>query len=65
MRPPRRRCSRPATPNNTPSATPNQAMTLPWMRNIAMTRRGEVPSVRRIAISVRLSVTTMASIATR
>ena len=57
-----RRCRQ---PSSTPSATPNQAMTLPWIRNTAITRRGEVPSVRRIAMSVRLSVTTMASIATR
>ena len=53
-----------SSPSPIPSSTPSQPITSPWVMKMPMTRRGEAPKVRRIAMSVRLSVTTMTSIAT-
>ena len=39
-------------------------MTRPWVMKTPMTLRGAAPKVRRMAMSVRLSVTTITSIAT-
>ena len=39
-------------------------MTSPWVMKMPITLRGEAPKVRRMAMSVRLSVTTMTSMAT-
>ena len=39
-------------------------MTSPCVMKMPITLRGEAPNVRRMAMSVRLSVTTMTSIAT-
>ncbi len=56
-------CSATATPSSTPSATPSQPITRPWVMNTPMMRLGAAPRVRRIAMSVRLSVTTITSMA--
>ena len=57
-------CKASSRPSTTPRATPSQPITSPWVRKTAITRRGEAPKVRTMAMSVRLSVTTITSIAT-
>ena len=39
-------------------------MATPWVKKIASTLRGDAPTVRRIAMSERLSFTTMTSVDT-
>ena len=45
-------------------AVPIQPISTPWVMNTPSTPRGLMPSVRRMAMSVRLSLTTMTSVAT-
>ena len=47
-----------------PSAVPSHPITTPCVMNTATTEPGLRPSVRRIAMSLRLSVTTITSVAT-
>ena len=53
-----------ASPKMTPNAAPIQPISTPCVMNTAMTPRGLKPRVRRMAMSVRLSFTTMTSVAT-
>ncbi len=51
-------------PPATPRSVPSQPITAPWVMNTPTIVPGRAPSVRRMAMSVRLSVTTMTSVAT-
>ena len=51
-------------PERTPAITPTQPMSRPCNAKVAMITRREKPSVRRIAIPGRLSVTIITSVAT-
>ena len=51
------------TPSTPPMTVPITPMTVPWTMKIAMICRGVAPRVRRIAMSVRLSATTMIRVA--
>ena len=53
-----------ATPAATPIAVPIQPMSTPCVMNTASMPRGVMPRVRRMAMSVRLSLTTITSVAT-
>ena len=53
-----------ASPSARPSSAPNQPMITPWVMNTPTIARGVMPTVRRIAMSVRFSFTTITSAAT-
>ena len=53
-----------STPSNTPASVPITPIATPCVRKIASTLRGAAPSVRRMAMSERLSFTTMTSVET-
>ena len=53
-----------STPSATPASTPTQPTISPCVMNTRATRPGDAPSVRRMAMSVRLSDTTITSMAT-
>ena len=57
-------CVASSRPSPTPASAPSQPMTAPCVRKTRATAPGSSPSVRRIAMSRRLSLTTMYRLAT-
>ncbi len=53
-----------STPSAMPAAMPSTPIRLPWTMNTDRMLRGVAPSVRRIAMSRRLSFTTMTIVET-
>ena len=49
-------------PSSAPTRVPTTPITVPWTMKIAMICFGVAPSVRRMAMSPRLSVTTITSV---
>ncbi|MCY1428116.1 hypothetical protein D9M71_439890 [compost metagenome] len=49
-------------PTNAPISVPTTPITVPWTMKIAMIWPGVEPSVRRMAMSPRLSLTTITSV---
>ena len=53
-----------ATPPAIPTSVPSTPIRVPWTMKMRMMRPGDAPSVRRMAMSASLSVTTMISVET-